>query len=281
MRPLALVLVAALAAVTTRTYAADPSDAAPTSKETCREAYEASQLHRRKNELVSARQMLRVCAAISCPDVVRSDCIEWFTEVERSIASVVVGAKTDAGDVYDVSVAIDGKTVATELDGRAIELDPGRHTFEFVHAGSTPITRTEIVREGEKNRPLTVSWATPKPVVPPSLEEKPVVPMHRPVPALTYVLGGFAVVGFAGFTAFGLMGNQQKSNLDSCTPFCASSDVDSARRSYLLADVSLGVGAGALAAATLVWLIRPERPISNASITPVRSGAVLGWSDAF
>jgi hypothetical protein len=289
MKRFLVLLLVAVPAATGVARAAGPtggtSDAPPSNKEVCREAYEGSQAHRKKNELLAARQMLRACAASVCPDFVRSDCIEWLTDVERSIPSVVVGAKTDAGEVYDVTLSVDGKTLMTELDGRAIELDPGRHTFEFTRTGSPPITRTEIVREGEKNRPISVSWATPRPLISPAAPEKPAIPMHRPVPATAYILTAVGVLGFGSFAYFGIQGNQQKNTLTGlgCSPFCDSSSVDSARKMFLAADISAGVGAAALAGALVVWLVRPEKPIDmqGPAIAPVAGGALVGWADAF
>jgi hypothetical protein len=283
MRParFPLVLVAALAAVATPGYAADSPNEGATTKETCREAYEGAQAHRKKNELLAARQSLRTCGSFSCPDVVRGDCVEWLSEVERSLPSVVFGAKTDAGDVYDVSVALDGKTVVTELDGRAIELDPGRHTFEFTRAGSPPLTRTEIIREGEKVRAISVSWETFKPPPLAASREAPPVPTYRPIPAWTYILGGVGVVGLGTFAYFGLDGNNRKNTLSGCSPFCDPSQVDVARRSFLVADVALGVGAAAFVGSAIVWLFRPARPVLTGAptIVPVPAGAVFAWSN--
>src|SRR5262245_12499893 len=89
------------------------------SKEMCGDAYADSQLRRRNNELLLARQKLRFCASDTCPAFMRTDCVEWLGQVERAIPSVVLEAKDEQGFILDATVTMDGKTIATKLDGKS------------------------------------------------------------------------------------------------------------------------------------------------------------------
>jgi hypothetical protein len=72
------------------------------------------------------------------------------------------------------------------------------------------------------------------------------------------VLGGVGVLGLASFAFFGLSGSSKQSDLDSrnCKPNCPQDDVDTIKRNYLIADISLGVGAASLVAASVFYFTR-------------------------
>jgi hypothetical protein len=264
---------------------AQPAAPQVATKEACSDAYSDSQLRRRNNELLLARQKLRLCASEACPSFARNDCADWLGQVEKAIPSVVLEAKDDKGYVFDVTVTMDGAVLATQLDGKPIDIDPGAHIFRFVRASTAnnpansppnnpPIEQQIIVHAGEKGRPVTASWVTPKAAPPAGSEtsarrEAPEVPMERPVPKVAYVLGGVGIVGLGAFTYFGLSGNAKKSSLSSsCSPFCSDSDVSGVQTRYLVADIALAVGVVSLATAAVLIVTRPERPIAAALRTP-------------
>jgi hypothetical protein len=71
-----------------------------------------------------------------------------------------------------------------------------------------------------------------------------------------------------------------------CAPYCASSDLDSAKREALVADVSLGVGVVSLGAAAYFLLARPSTAAEGDAktgivILPTRGGGVAGVHGAF
>ena len=148
----ALVFVGA----STRAHASDPKEAAA-----CKVAYESSQETRRTGSLIDARAKLRFCAGEACPDIVRTDCITWLSDVERAIPSVVLEAKADGQMVFDVAVTMDGKAVASNLDGHPIDVDPGVHVFVFQREGRAPIEQKVIVREQQKSFLVSANWQTP------------------------------------------------------------------------------------------------------------------------
>jgi hypothetical protein len=151
MRPLALVVVLSLVGLATRSASADP-------KQVCNDAYEQGQTLRDQHKLIKAREQLRLCAAPSCAPAIVKECTEWLKDIEPRIPSVVLTAKNGAGaDVTDVKVTMDGAPLAGSLDGLAVDVDPGPHTFVFEGAAG----RTEqkvLVAEGGKSQRVAASF---------------------------------------------------------------------------------------------------------------------------
>ena len=91
-------------------------------------------------------------------------------------------AVSDRGDEIDVNVTIDGQLVTRQLDGKAIELDPGSHQIIFERQGSAPQEMRLILGQGEKNRIIRLDYRTktPTPVAaPPIVASTPVQPPQR------------------------------------------------------------------------------------------------------
>ncbi len=256
----------------------DPTKAA------CLSAYEGSQVSRKSQALRAARQELLACASDACPAIVRTDCVQWLAEVEAAMPTLVVEGRAASGPVFDVAVKVDGVPLATELDGRPREVDPGLHTLTFERGGSPPIEQKVIVREGEKNRLVVVDW-TPKPAGVAAPIAAAAVPMERPVPASVYAGLGVAALGLVDFAVAGSIGLAKRDSL-ACAPFCVASEVRYVKTAYAVADVGLGVGLAALVASGVLFVTRPERPVrAGAGAAPAGalivqyapSGAVFGW----
>ncbi len=217
----------------------------------CVQAAEDAQSQRSSHQLRAARLKFLLCAQESCPLVVRNDCAGWLADVDKLMPSIVVQARDTKGvELTDVRVMVDGEVLADRLDGLAIPVDPGVHLFQFERAGVPPLQQQILIREGEKGRAMPITLAaTPPPDVPPP-------PPHRP-PPLTYVFGGLAVGGFAGFTYFGLKGKADADEISTlpCAPTktCDPGRVANARREVNAADISLGVGLLSLGAAAYVF----------------------------
>src|SRR5687768_18526547 len=127
-------------------------------KAECAAAYELSQEKRKAGELILAREQLKICIRDACPSFVRNECTEWLGEVEASLPTVVLAASRGDQDLDDVRVSMDGQPIADALTGAAIPLDPGTHVFRFELDGSPPIEQRVVVRVGEKNRRIAVSF---------------------------------------------------------------------------------------------------------------------------
>jgi hypothetical protein len=128
------------------------ADPAP-SKAQCIEANTKGQDLRRDGKLSAAREHLRSCADSACPTLIRDDCTRRLDELERAQPTVVFETKDGAGnDVTAVKVSVDGQPVAESLNGSALSVDPGAHTFTFEVAGQTPAFKRLVLHEGEKGR---------------------------------------------------------------------------------------------------------------------------------
>ncbi len=226
-------------------------------KAACASSYENAQTLNRKAELLPARDAMRACAREACPSFIKNDCIQWLADVEKNIPSVVLSAQVSGSDVHDVSVEMDGHPFLDSLDGRSVELNPGRHTFLFKYR-TFPTQPTQevlaVVVEGQKNRPVQSTYTPP----PPPPDE-----FRRPIPTSVYVLLGTGVLAMGSFATFSALGLSKRSDLsntssaDGCSPFCSDSAVKPVRTDFLVGDISLAAGVVALGTAAIVFLTRP------------------------
>jgi hypothetical protein len=233
-------------------------------KQACADAYEQGQRLRRDRALLDSRARFVTCSRV-CPPALESECASWLDEVNRALPTVVLGARlADGSDVVDVHVLLDGRPFIDRLDGKAVELDPGEHTFLFRAARGETIEEHVVVREGEKERAVAVVLGSPAPVPAPSSPPRP-SQVTRPIPVAVWTLLGLSAAGLGGFAGFGLAGHsEQSSTLDACRPNCSPTLANEVLEKYRVADVSLGVAVAALAAATVLFLVRPTYS------TPVR-----------
>src|SRR5262249_15802740 len=68
----------------------------------------------------------------------------------------VVTDETGAPRV-DVQVRIDGELVATQLDGRALPVDPGMHEFSFTMDGNVIARQKLMILQGQRNRQIAAT----------------------------------------------------------------------------------------------------------------------------
>jgi hypothetical protein len=237
----------------------------------------------RAGRLLEAQRDLLVCARDPCPAALQPECAGWLADVQRSLPSLVIGAKSSRGeDLQDVRVLVDGRLASTRLDGTAIDVDPGDHLVRLEAPGESPVEQRVLVHEGEKARVLELRFAATSPSAStPSSAPVAASPAPRqqgesatPSRVPAYVLGGVGVVATAAFAYFGLSG---LSLWNECHQGCPSSHVDEGNRDWLGADVSLGVAVVALAAATYLYV----RAGSTSSAPTVGIGAGPGVAAAW
>ncbi|MDB4933657.1 MAG: hypothetical protein JWP87_629 [Labilithrix sp.] len=249
---------------------------------TCISAYEQTQTLRKDGKPVAAKAQAAICARESCPALLTKDCTKWLAELEAVIPSVVLDPRTPAGALRtDVRVKLDGAALGEKIDGKAMSLEPGSHTFVFEADGAAPTERTIVVRDGEKNKKVTVTLAPARGGE--NGDAKPVA--DRPIPLGVWIFGGASVLALATSAAFAIDGLGKKSDLDQCKPHCAAGDIDAMSTSFTLADVALGAGVMAGAAAVYLFLTRPTAeapavarandPATNARVRPVPFAAPL------
>lgn len=240
----------------------------------CVEAYESAQEQRLSGSLKSARARMEVCAMASCPAFIRDDCTKWRGEVDAELPSVSFSVKSKGVRLTDVRVTEDERVLVERLDGGAVELDPGNHSFRFEAADTQPMTRAFVLARGEKNRVIEIE------LVPLAA---PVVPKVDPprtessAPVLPWVLVGTGVAGVAAFTVLGSAGLSEEAKLErTCAPSCSDAELQSVKTKYLIADISLGVGISSLLVGSYMLLTHDPEPAASARAFPVRIQASPG-----
>ncbi|WP_437493872.1 hypothetical protein WME75_21395 [Sorangium sp. So ce1014] len=289
--PTLAVAVAAALALTGARARAEPH------KRACAAAYERAQGLRRDGKLLAAREALIACSQPTCPAAAVADCGPWLAEVEKSLPTVVIAATDAHGrERLDVRVLVDGRLLAAALDGKALPVDPGPHTFRYQPAWGPAVEERVLIREGEKNRALTLplgapsagapasppppaapaapptaSPATPptaSPAAPPTASPAAPPPAKPAIPGLVWASGAVGAAGLAVFAVAGALSLSAEADLRAtCAPRCAADEVRAIRVQHAVADIGLGVGVVALGAAAWFYATRP------AAASPPKAGA--------
>ena len=146
-----------------------PALAEDISKELCIDSHSRGQDAREQNKLSLARKLFLTCAQPSCPALVQGDCARMADDLSRVQPSISFAARDASGvDLPDTSVFVDDVLVATRLDdGKAHDVDPGRHKVKFVHAGKAQLV-TVVVGTGERGRTITATFGEAKQLAAPS-----------------------------------------------------------------------------------------------------------------
>jgi hypothetical protein len=209
----------------------------------CVNGYEQGQVQRQSGQLVSARGLLQTCARDECPGFIRADCATWYGEVQNEVPTLVFAARSQGRDLSDVRVSVGARVLSERADGQVVELDPGEYDFEFRAADMRTLVQRFVIARGERNRLIQVEL---EPLVAaPSATVLPPARRSLLVPVLFASVGAAGVAGFAGLGAWGR--SQENELKSSCAPQCETARISEVRRTYLLADVSLGVGVASLA----------------------------------
>ena len=265
-------------------------------KRTCAASYESAQLYRQQQKLRKAREQLAICAHASCPSVVTLDCTAWLKDVDAAIPTLLFRVRDERGRlVSDFRVLVDGEPVARDVDAPS-PLDPGPHLIRIEAETLAPLEQNIVLKAGEHGRllesmlllarrdspdaePLAGRLREPprsdaRPTEKPSpdkagAEKTPELALPPEAPAESsaaretgiYLASGVGVLALAGGAYLGLQGTREADQLRAtCAPACAKADVDAARTKLVAANVSLGVGIGAVAVAGILWLSGSSAP---------------------
>ena len=253
----------------------------------CVAAHGEAQRLRLGGELLAAREQLLVCAQRECPAVVANDCALWLPEVESNLSSVVLAVEGGEGrDLVDVRVFANDRLLTEHTDGRAMPLDPGSYHFRFEAAGYRPLTLAASMRQAEKNR-IVRARLVPEATLSPrgsnvqssaasadaAAAPAPAESTQSSVPVLTYVFGGVALAGFGAFTYFAVSGQNELDRLEeTCGHDCTPAQVADGKRSWLIADVALGVGIASAATAVILLLTDGDDAAPPAAEAQARGG---------
>jgi hypothetical protein len=227
-------------------------------KDQCVDSNTRAQRLRSDGKLSEAREQLLKCADRACPALVRSDCTKRLDDLENAQPTVAFEAKDGAGsDLIEVKVTMDGKPLADRLDGTALAVDPGQHTFTFETAGQPPVTRTLVLTEGEKGRREHLVLGPALPVAPVPPPSTPANESTAPEPAATgggtqktlgLVAGGIGVASLAVGGVFGLLTLSQKSQQENA----CGSPCSAASHAQAVSDHSAGMTDGTISTVSFI-----------------------------
>jgi hypothetical protein len=258
-------------------------------KAQCISANETAQDLRGAGKLLEARAQLALCVAESCPGPVRQDCAVRLVEIDKAQPTLVIVAQDASGtDVGGVRATIDGKPQAAEINGTAIQLDPGEHRLVLEAAGHPPVEKTLVLHEGEKNRREVVTFAGgPAPAPATTVESTPTpdqahenpttasAPSGKTQRMIALGVGGAGAVGLIvggvfAFVAKSTYDHAINSECGSAVGYASStscsaqgsSDVQSAYGQATAATVSVIVGAALVGAGAALYFTAPKAGIS-------------------
>ncbi|MEI9941052.1 MAG: hypothetical protein WDO69_27865 [Pseudomonadota bacterium] len=217
----------------------------------CVQSHASGQREAKAGRLKAASELFASCVSEEgCPDAIRSECAEFRKDTERNLPTVIFAALDErGGDLIQVRVYADEQALTETLDGRPIAVDPGEHHFMFELASGQVLQSDVVIREGEKNR--IVSLRLPPP------PKSEVNETQRKLPPSFWVASGVGAAALASWGAFAVIGHGKQSALAECSPTCSPSsraDYDAMRRDYLIADISLGVAVASAGVATWLFL---------------------------
>jgi len=260
----------------------------------CIAASEQALSLRHAGKLREARKQLALCGATACPEELRVECNKRMDSLNAAMPGLVVGAKDGSGsDLTHVEVAIDGVRVATTLDGRPFEVDPGAHVVRVSAAGLPSVERKVVLGEGEKTRYETFVIGAVPLVVTPAASDRPGDGTHGrwgTQRTLAVVSGSVGLAGLGAGAVFGVLASSEWSSAKnavtaqaSCTsaPSCAAhttaeNDHDTATTYATVSTVALGVGAALVVTGVVAWLTGPAHTDSGASRTGQTSFVLAG-----
>jgi len=260
----------------------------PTPEQGCIRAHEQAQLLRLDGALMQSRSNLKACSLEVCPAVVQRDCVRWLDEVSSQIPTVVFEAITETGDAQRVIVKQGNQLLARELDGRPLEMDPGYYEFRLELPGHAPKVVSVLLKQGEKNRLVSVDFrqapepppiaGTVAPVPPPTPLPPRVSARSRPIPTSVYTLGGVSLVSAGAATILGINTKAKEDRAyEECAPSCPDERIDSIERWALATDVAIGVAIVSAVTATILYVRRPEVTELVPAGAPFRVLPMVGW----
>jgi hypothetical protein len=238
----------------------------------CIAATEESLSLRQQGKLHDALKKLAICAEASCSSEVKAECTQRIDAIDAAMPTLILEAKDGAGnDLYDVRVSMDGALLASNLDGRPIAIDPGEPAFVFETAGTPPLEKKLVLREGEKERHESVTLGSPPPTPAPAPTPVSLPPAPAPPPStwstqktLAVVSAGMGVVGvglgawFGAFAASSQSREKRDCSATACSnPAQAVEDYNTAKDDASGSTFAFVAGGALLAAGAALWFTAP------------------------
>lgn len=277
--------IVALSVVCLAPLTASPAHA-DDKKKACTDSYAQAQTLRDAHKLREAREQLHICSQSTCKAFIVKDCTAWLVDIEGRVPSIVLSAKDSAGQpLTDVAVSMDGASLAPKLDGDAIEVDPGQHTFTFVASDGTKVEQPFAVNEGQKAQavavtiPTAASQAAIKPQTTPT--PPPEQPFWTTPREIAVAAGGVGVAGLVVGGIFGLMASSAWNNAQkecgspsSCPQRAqALSDHNTTMTDATISTVGFIAGGVLVAGGATLWLVAGHS--SSEATQPAQAGLGL------
>jgi hypothetical protein len=259
-------------------------------KAACAAAYTAGQEHRNSSRFSAARETLSICAQPTCKDWMVAECVQWLEDVERRQPTVVLSAEGMQGELVDI-VRVDledGTTLARDLDGRALALDPGKHTLTFVARDGTAVSVSKIIAEGQKATQVKAIFeikprataATTQGGAEPETQGQGVgraaSPKGNPWRTGGFIAGGVGIAGLGVGAVFGLIALNKKSQGHCAAGVCDAGTANGIRTAAQISDVGWIAGSVLLAGGAAVVLFGPGKSAAKTGITVTPSVAANG-----
>jgi hypothetical protein len=258
---------------------------------TCNAAYEQADVlvhGTSSTRLLDARDKLRICSGSTCKSWMVKDCTKWLAEVEGRIPSVILTATDGSESIAEAKVTADGAEVASRLDGRAIEIDPGEHTFVFKLPDGRTVEKRALVREGQKGQAVAVTFTkeaapaakpTPTPTAPTSTSTSTFTSASPPpLRSVGLVMGGAGIVGLSIGAIFGFSAMSAKDDAQcGADNLCADPGRLADARSQAKASTwGLVVGGALLAGGVTLFLLAPRDGARSPRVGVAGSSLTLG-----
>lgn len=235
----------------------------------CVQAADRGQVARDQGHISAARVEFTDCARAACPKLVSQQCTQWLGELTQEQPTVSFRALDPKGsEILDVTVYVDSVERKGSLDGTTIDLDPGVHTFRFVHAGLPDAMVQSIIRVKEKNRVIEAKFGAA------AVEQKE--EHHRPfrfpwTASVSFALGAASFIAMGVFV--GTAAHDASALRQSCAGSCLPADVDWVNTRVLLANITMGTGIGFMSLFVLSLVI--SNTVGNKD-EPPKASLVIG-----
>ncbi len=175
-------------------------------------------------------------------------------------------------------ISVDGVSLGDQVIGTPMPTDPGPHTIEARSPGFKPFRQS--LRLAEQQSEAVEIVLEPEPAPPPEARKPPSpAPLRGRSRVYGYVVGGVGVASLATAGVFlGLRASKINKLDDTCPmsqcPRSAQSDIDAGKAYNTAANVTLVIGAVALATGVVLVLTSPSANTSVA-LAPTSGGAQL------
>lgn len=174
-------------------------------------------------------------------------------------------------------IALDGVSLGDQVIGTPMPTDPGPHTVEARSPGFKPFRQS--LRLAEQQSESLEIVLEPEPVPPPDARPLPATKARGRSPIYGYVVGG---VGIASLGTAGLFWGLRADKINQlekacpgrqCPSTAQQSDIDAGRLYTTIANVTVAIGAAALATGVVLVLTSGPSSETSVALAPAPGGA--------